>query len=69
MFLWYGMLVSMSFLYYGEGGGCVVGEERKEIHWKKSTLFWSCLTFFHHPSLINLQKQAVHDIRREERLR
>jgi hypothetical protein len=27
------------------------------------------ITLFHHPSLVNLPKQAIHDIRREERLR
>jgi hypothetical protein len=67
------MLVSMSCLFYGrevpilvggggvQGGG-VVGEERNEIHWKRPTLFWSCLTLFHHFSFVNLQKQGVPDM-------
>ncbi len=39
----------------GCGGGGVVGEE---IHWKIPTLIWSCPILFHHPSLVNLQKQV-----------
>ncbi len=47
----------------------LLGTSRQEIQWKRPRLFWSCLTLFHHHSLVILQKQAVPDIRREERLR
>jgi hypothetical protein len=46
-----------------------VGKERKEIHMMRPTLLCSCLTLFHHPTLVNFKKQAVIDIKREERLR
>jgi hypothetical protein len=52
-----------------EGGGGAVGEERKEIHLKRPTPYWSCFTLVHYPSHIKLQKQALPDILREERLR
>jgi hypothetical protein len=64
----YGLLVLWAVSTHPSGGvqgGVVVGEERSEIHWKRPTLFWSCLTLFHHSSLVNLQKQAVPERRRK----
>jgi hypothetical protein len=61
------------FVLWAGGGGGVwwwVRKGRKYIRRDpRPRYFGSCLTLFHHSSLVNLQKQAVPDIRRKERLR
>jgi hypothetical protein len=57
----------------GEGGGVLEAFGDKSVVRKyigrDPSYFGPGPTLFHHPSLVNLPKQAIHDIRREERLR
>ena len=67
MLCWFLWVVCSMGGKYPSWGGCGgwgnEGNTLKEIH-----AFWSCLTLFHHPSLVNLQKQVAPDIHKIERL-
>jgi hypothetical protein len=74
-FLWYPIcyvgFYELFVLWVGSThpGGGVVGEEMKEIHWKRSTLFGLVLLCsIISTYIVYLQKQAVPDVQREERL-